>query len=75
METIYNHKLTDFELSTLDPMKDREAYELLTSQDSAYIDLAYLYYYRKDKAKMEYYLSKVKSREQIKSFRRTLEHG
>ena len=74
METIYNHKLTDFELSTLDPMKDREEYELLTSQDSAYIDLASLYCYRKDKAKMEYYLSKVKSRELIKSFRRTLEH-
>lgn len=74
METIYDHNLTDFELSTLDPEKDREKYELLTSQDYAYIHLAKLYSYRNDLAKMEYYLSKVKDREMVKSFRMVRDH-
>ena len=74
METIFDHNPTKQELIEFIGTVDKEEYMNFASQNSAYMEIAFLYYYRGEKRKAKKYIKKINNCDLVNSFWRTVKH-
>ena len=74
METIFDHNPTEEELYEFIGTTDKKEYMSSTSQDSAYMKIAFLYYYRGKINKARKYVKMIENCNLVNSFWRTVKH-
>lgn len=72
--TIFDFNPSEEEIKEALGHSSKEKYFHLLKQDDAYIDVAYMFYFRGEKDKMEDILSKVKNKRPVYSFWRTIDN-